>query len=70
VPYSILDAVKSGQWDYEPPSVDDRSFQSTRALPGSNEKLAILAARLESGLPLWNSKDCRNYADVIGDTDD
>ena len=70
MPYSILDAVKSGQWDYEPPSVDDRNFQSTRACPARTKNWRILAARLENGLPLWNSKDCRNYADVIGDTDD
>jgi hypothetical protein len=62
--------VKSGQWDYEPPQVKDDCFDATRALPGSLEKLAILAERVREGLPLWHSNDCRNYADVIGDLED
>jgi hypothetical protein len=69
VPISVLDAVKMGQWDYEPPQVEEKSFNATRALPGSNEKLAILAERLESGLPLWHPRDSRNYADLTGDKD-
>jgi hypothetical protein len=70
VPISILEAVKMGQWDYEPPAIDDAKFSCTRALPGSDEKLAILAERLRQGLPLWHSKDCRNYADLAGERDD
>jgi hypothetical protein len=67
---SVLDAVKMGHWDYEPPNVEDNRFAATRALPGSNEKLEILAQRIEQGLPLWHSNDCRNYADANGDTED
>ena len=67
---SVLEAVKMGLWDYEPPAVDDKCFDSTRALPGSDEKLAILAQRLKQGLPLWHSKDCRNYADLRGERDE
>jgi hypothetical protein len=67
---SVLEAVKQGQWDFEPPKVEDTCFASTRALPGSNEKLTILAQRIAQGLPLWHSKDCRNYAEVVGDTED
>ena len=70
VPISVLEAVKMGIWDYEPPAVDDGCFNSTRALPGSDEKLAILAERLRQGLPLWHSKDCRNYADLRGERDE
>jgi hypothetical protein len=70
VPISVLDAVKMGLWDYEPPAVDDTRFDSTRALPGSDEKLAILAQRLRQGLPLWHSNDCRNYSDLRGERDD
>jgi hypothetical protein len=67
---SVLEAVKMGIWDYEPPSVQDNNYSSTRALPGSNEKLAVLAERLRSGLPLWHPRDSRNYADLNGDHDD
>ena len=70
VPISVLDAVKMGFWDYEPPQVEDRSYSSTRALPGSTEKLAILAERMKSGLPLWHPRDSRNFADSHGETGD
>jgi hypothetical protein len=39
-------------------------------LPGSDEKLAILADRLKSGLPLWHPRDSRNYADAAGEIGD
>jgi hypothetical protein len=67
---SVLEAVKMGLWDYEPPKVEDAKYSSTRALPGSNEKLAILAERLRAGLPLWHPRDSRNYSDLNGDHDD
>lgn len=70
VPISVLDAVKMGLWDYEPPRVEDSNYTATRALPGSNEKLAILAERLQSGLPLWHPRDSRNYSDSAGETGD
>jgi hypothetical protein len=70
VPISVLEAVKLGLWDYEPPKVEDGNYSSTRALPGSNEKLAVLAERLESGLPLWHPNDPLNYADAIGEHED
>src|SRR3954464_9726096 len=70
VPISVLEAVKMGLWDYEPPKVEDGNYDSTRALPGSNEKLSILAERLRSGLPLWHPRDSRNYADSAGDRGD
>ena len=58
-----------GLWDYEPPKVEEGRYPATRALPGSGEKLAILAERLKMGLPLWHSSDSRNYADLTGDED-
>ncbi|HEY2883323.1 MAG TPA: hypothetical protein VGJ15_12835 [Pirellulales bacterium] len=70
MPISVLDAVKMGLWDYEPPKVDDTTFASTRAMPGSGEKLDVLAERLKQGLPLWHNNDSRNYADMIGEKGD
>lgn len=69
MPTSVLDAIKMGVWDYEPPKVEAAGYQSTRALPGSHEKLDVLAERLRSGLPLWHPRDSRNYADLTGDRD-
>lgn len=70
VPISVLEAVKLGLWDYEPPRVDDGNYSSTRALPGSNEKLEVLAERLKRGLPLWHPGDPLNYAEARGELDD
>jgi hypothetical protein len=64
---SVLDAVKQGQWDYEPREVDQRQFDSTVALPGSDEKLEVMAERLRRGLPLWHPRDRRCWNDEDGD---
>ncbi len=37
-----------------------------RAMPGSQEKLSILADRARRGLPLWHEEDRRSY-DEAGD---
>lgn len=33
------------------------AFRPTNALPGTREKLEILASRLRDGLPLWHPED-------------
>jgi hypothetical protein len=60
---NILDAIKLGEWDFEPESVEDSSFDPTGAMPGTDEKLSVLAARVEAGLPLWNRNDRTEYDD-------
>ena len=62
---SILEAIKIGDWDFEPAPVGEDKFVATAALPGTEEKLAVLAARLEQGLPLWHPSDRRTYADAL-----
>lgn len=42
---------------YEPKS--DATFPPTSALPGSPEKIDVLAERYEQGLPLWHAQDFR-----------
>ena len=61
MPNSVLEAIKLGIWDFEPEQVDEARFDSTKALPGTDEKLKILAERVQSGLPLWHSQDRRDY---------
>lgn len=61
MPDSVLDAIKMGIWDFEPEDVDEKSFDSTTAMPGTREKLKVLAQRVQSGLPLWHSRDRRDY---------
>jgi hypothetical protein len=63
VPSSVLDAIRQGIWDYEPRRTDKNEFPSTAAMPGTKEKLEILAARLEQGVPLWHPQDRHEYED-------
>lgn len=61
---SVLEAIKSGDWNYEPddsPSQGD-DFDATSALPGSGQKLEVLAERIRSGLPLWHPEDRLTYS--------
>ena len=57
MPDSVLEAIKLGVWNFEPKSVPEKNFSETEAIPGSREKLSILAQRIEAGLPLWHSRD-------------
>ncbi len=57
MPESILEAIKQGQWDFEPPQLASKDFSATGALPGSAEKIDILAERVRRGLPLWHNSD-------------
>jgi hypothetical protein len=66
VPDSVLDAIKQGIWDYEP-QLAEQKFSATGALPGTEQKLAVLAERLAHGLPLWHDEDRRTYDDTSED---
>lgn len=63
VPESVLDAIRQGQWDFEPQEIEADDFFSTEALPGSEDKIGILALRAQDGLPLWHPEDRRSYDD-------
>ncbi|TWU24599.1 hypothetical protein [Bythopirellula polymerisocia] len=60
---SVLEAIREGVWDFEPKSVKEDCFDPTGAMPGTREKLSILAERVESGLPLWHGSDRTEYDD-------
>lgn len=57
MPKSVLEAIKMGYWDFEPPEVDCREFDGTDAMPGTKTKLKVLAERVRTGLPLWHPED-------------
>ena len=57
MPESVLDAIRQGHWDFEPEDVREEEYESTSALPGSNEKIGELASRAREGLPLWHPAD-------------
>jgi hypothetical protein len=65
VPNSILEAIKMGIWDFEPEEIPEDQFESTVALPGTDEKLDILAMRVQQGQPLWHRHDRTNYDDNL-----
>lgn len=58
---SVLDAIREGNWDFEPEEVDAGHFQATHAIPGTDEKLRVLAERVRAGLPLWHERDRADY---------
>ena len=60
---SVLDAIREGHWDFEPRKTNQGEFDATRALPGTDAKLEILAQRIESGLPLWHPSDRMTFDD-------
>lgn len=62
---SVLDAIREGNWNFEPVEVDKRSFSATHAIPGTNEKLRVLAERVRAGLPLWHDHDRADYEEPI-----
>lgn len=63
MPTSVLEAIKLGLWNYDPESSTRGEFDFTEAMPGTEEKIAVLAKRLERGLPLWHPRDRRSYKD-------
>ena len=60
---SVLEAIREGDWFFEPDDVAPARFDATRAVPGSAEKLDVLAARAQEGLPLWHVHDRADYDD-------
>jgi len=58
-----LEAIKLGIWDYEPRPTEETSYDATEAMPGTQEKLKIMASRVQAGLPLWHQGDRVEYAD-------
>jgi hypothetical protein len=62
---SVLEAIKQGVWDFEPEAVEAKRFSSTRAMPGTDEKLEVLAERVRSGLPLWHERDRTDYDEEL-----
>jgi len=65
VPRSVLEAIKMGLWEFEPPEVEEAEFDATGAMPGTKDKLKVLAERLHEGLPLWHSADREDLEDPL-----
>ena len=64
VPTSVLEAIKLGLWDFEPQEETlQEHFRATHAMPGSPDKLDVLAERVRLGQPLWHPADRQDYDD-------
>lgn len=61
MPRSVLEAIRNGEWNYEPELQASEGMEATRALPGTREKLDVLATRLRLGQPLWHPHDRLDY---------
>ena len=64
---NVLDAIRDGDWFFEPEEVDSKLYPATMAIPGTEEKLEVLAARVRAGLPLWHRSDRADYEDPDSD---
>jgi hypothetical protein len=66
---SLLEAIKQGDFNFEPPTANNSGGEmpSTAALPGTVEKLDVLAERMRLGLPLWHPSDRRSFDDASND---
>ena len=64
---SVLEAIKQGDWTFEPSSQEVVNLRATAALPGTTEKLNVLAERAKLGLPLWHPRDRLTYEEDNGE---
>ena len=60
---SVLEAIREGNWNYEPDPIEETNFDATSAMPGTDAKLSIMAERIRAGLPLWHNDDRVDYED-------
>ncbi len=61
MPKSVLEAIKLGHWDYEPPEAAPSEFEAADAMPGTKEKLLVMAERVRCGLPIWHEADREDF---------
>ncbi len=54
---SILEAVKRGLWDFQPHTVDYNELEASDAMPGTREKLDILAEHLRRDVAILHFND-------------
>lgn len=66
-PRSVLEAIKMGIWDFEVREQQPADYSATNALPGTDEKVRVLAQRAAQGLPLWHPQDRRAYDESASD---
>ena len=54
---SVLEAIQMGFWDFEPVETPESQFESTDAMPGTDEKVRTLALRVRGVAAAGTSAD-------------
>ncbi len=65
MPSTVLDAIKLGLWDFEPREIESDDFEACPSMPGTEQKLLILAERVRRGLPLWHPNDRQDCDELL-----
>ncbi len=63
---NVFEAILECGHDEDFIPVVSNEFKPTEAPAGSDNKLAVLARRVELGLPLWHPEDRSDYSGLTG----
>jgi hypothetical protein len=63
---NVFEAILECGHDEDFIPVESGEFTPTEAPAGSENKLAVLARRVELGLPLWHPEDRSDYSGLTG----
>ena len=63
---NVFEAILECGHDEDFVPVESAEFRATEAPAGSENKLAVLARRVELGLPLWHPEDRSDYSGLTG----
>ena len=63
---NVFEAILECGHDEDFIPVVSAEFQATEAPAGSENKLAVLARRVDLGLPLWHPEDRSDYSGLTG----
>lgn len=64
-PRTVLDAIRQKQWNFEPHEIDLEDYEACGSMPGTQDKISILAERVRRGLPLWHPADRSDCEDLF-----
>lgn len=63
---NVFDAILECGHDEDFNPAETNEFRPTEAPAGSREKIAILAERVQRGMPLWHPHDRFDYSGLTG----
>ena len=63
---NVFQAITKFGHDEDFAPMETGEFEATEAPAGSLEKLEVMAARVQQGLPLWHHDDRPDYSGLTG----